>query len=369
MFYDKILLITGGTGSWGNELTKQLLEKYNSKEIRIYSRGEKNQVQMRLKFKDKRIKYYIGDVRDKSRLSIASKNVDYIFHLAALKHVPICEENPWETVLTNVYGTQNVIECALENNVKKVIDVSTDKAVDPFNLYGVSKSCGEKMVVAANSESYETSFVCIRAGNVIGTNGSVIPLFKEQLAQNNELTITDDRMSRYFFPLSNAINLIFKATIDSVGGEVFVMKMPSVKISDLAEVMIEELGNAETKIRKIGVRPGEKIYEVLVSRYETSRCIESGDYFIILPSKNLPKIEHHYKDKIFTNMPEFNSENTHRLSKKEIKEMLDKEGWLEKDGSETRYYGHKLSKEELGNVFKIEGWQNPLLNKEDKKSF
>lgn len=358
MFEDRVILITGGTGSWGNELTKQLLEKYHPKEIRIYSRGEHRQVQMKIKFSgEKRLKFIIGDVRDKERLLIASRGVDYIFHLAALKHVPICEENPWESVLTNIYGTKNVIECAIENNVKKVIDVSTDKAVDPFNLYGVCKACGEKMIIAANRESDKTSFVCIRAGNVIGTNGSVVPLFREQITKNNEITITDERMSRFFFPLSDAINLVFKAAIESVGGEIFVMKMPSASIVDLAEVMIEELGNKETKARKIGVRPGEKIYEVLVSRYESSRCVEHGDYLIILPQIKIPNIDITYKDRKPFDMEEFNSKNTKILKKEEIKTMLGKEGWLEKDRDKKgSYYGKELSGEELRNIFKIEGW-------------
>lgn len=368
MFNGAVILITGGTGSWGNELTKQLLQNYAPKEIRIYSRGEHKQVQMKLKFpNEKRIKYFIGDVRDKNRLLIASKGVDYIFHLAALKHVPICEENPWESVLTNIYGTRNVIESAIENNVKKVIDVSTDKAVDPFNMYGVCKSCGEKIMISANSETNKTSFVCIRAGNVIGTNGSVIPLFKNQISKNNEITITDERMSRYFFSLSQAINLIFKATIDSLGGEIFVMKMPSARISDLAEVMIEELGNRNTKIKKIGIRPGEKLYEVLVSRYEIQNCVEFGEYFVILPNKKNEKIFEKYHSLKIPTVQEFNSENTHIMSKDEIRMILKKEGWLEHNGENPLdYYGSKLTEMELKNVFVAEGWQSSKITKLEK---
>lgn len=359
MFNDKIILITGGTGSWGNELTKQLLEKYNPKRIRIFSRGEHKQVQMKLKYpNEKRIRYFIGDVRDKKRLLIVTKGVDYIFHLAALKHVPVCEENPWESVLTNIYGIRNVIECAIENKIKKVINISTDKAVDPFNLYGICKACGEKLIIAANTESENTSFACIRGGNVIGTNGSVIPLFREQILRNNEITITDEKMSRYFLSLSDAISLIFKATIDSVGGEVFVMKMPAAKITELAKVMIQELGDKNTKIRNIGIRPGEKLYEVLVSKYEAPRCIEFGDYFIILPQIKLPKIEENYKNKKFASILEYNSKNTHLLTEEEIKEVLNKEEWLLKDiQKEGKYYNYKLSNQELKDLFKREGWQ------------
>ncbi len=359
MFDDKVILITGGTGSWGNELTKQLLEKYDPKEIRIYSRGEPKQVQMKIKYYgDKRIKFIIGDVRDSTRLSLATRGADYVFHLAALKHVPICEENPWESVLTNVYGTRNVIEAAIENKVKKVIYVSTDKAVDPFNLYGICKSCGEKLIVAANLESEDTSFVCIRGGNVIGTSGSVIPLFKEQILKSNEITLTSPEMSRYFFPVSEAISLVFKAAVSSVGGEIFVMKMPACKIIDLAEVMINELGNGDVKVTNIGIRPGEKIYEVLVSRYESPRCVESGDYFIILPQLKIPKIKEHYSDYEKIRLEEFNSKNARNMGHEEIKAVLQKEGFFDKVITEKdHYYGKDLSDSELKDVFKREGWQ------------
>jgi FlaA1/EpsC-like NDP-sugar epimerase len=359
MFNKKSILITGGTGSWGNELTKQILERYNPKEIRIYSRGEHKQVEMKIKnYRESRLKFIIGDVRDQSRLNLAMKNVDYVFHLAALKHVPVCEENPWESVLTNINGTRNVIEAAIENKVKKVIDISTDKAVDPFNLYGICKSAGERLMIAANLESDKTSFVCIRAGNVLGTNGSVVPLFKNQISENNEITITDEKMTRYFLSIEDAIGLIFKATEDSVGGETFVMKMPSARIIDMARVMINHLGDENTKIRNIGIRPGEKLYEVLVSRFEAPRCIEDGNYYIVLPSLNIKKIKDRYDGSEFVKMVEFNSENTHIMSSSEISEMLKRDGWISKDKNNGSYYGKKMSKEELGSVFKREGWQS-----------
>lgn len=359
MFNDKVILITGGTGSWGNELTKQLLEECNPKEIRIYSRGEPRQVQMKIKYyNEPRIKFIIGDVRDKNRLTIASRDVDYIFHLAALKHIPICEENPWESVLTNIYGTRNVIEAAIENKVEKVIDISTDKAVDPFNLYGICKACGEKLMIAANTESKDTSFVCIRAGNVIGSSGSVVPLFREQIIKNNEITLTDRKMSRYFLTLREAIKLVFKATYESFRGEIFVMKMPAAKITTLAEVMIEALGNDKTRIKTIGIRPGEKLYEVLISKYESPRCIESGDYFIILPQIRLPKTEKYYAGRKHAKITEFNSKNTRIMSKRELKEILTREGFLSKKRDrEDFYYGEDLTKEELKDIFKIEGWK------------
>jgi len=324
------ILITGGSGSWGNELVTQLLKNYFPKEIRIYSRGELKQVEMKRKFKTNKIKYLIGDVRDKDRLLMCTKKVDYIFHLAALKHVPVCEENPWESVKTNTIGAQNIIETAIENNVRKVIDVSTDKAVDPFNLYGVTKACGEKLMIGANLLSGNTKFICIRGGNVLGTNGSVIPLFKEQIIKLNEITLTDSRMSRFLMSVQEAIQLVITSAISSRGGEVFVMKMPACKIIDLAQVMLKRLGNKKTKQRIIGIRPGEKLTEVLVSKYEMPRTLEWNKYFIILPQIKLPSTEKYYKNhhQLKFKFEEFNSENTLRLNLFEIEKMLEKDGWF-----------------------------------------
>lgn len=357
-FKNSIILITGGSGSWGNELTDQLLAKCNPKQIRIYSRGEHKQVEMKRKFQDDKIKYYIGDVRDKDRLRIAMNEVDYVFHLAALKHVPVCEENPWEAVQTNIIGTQNIIEAAIENKVKKVVDVSTDKAVDPFNLYGATKACGEKLIVAANLID-ATRFVCIRGGNVIGTNGSVIPLFKEQLHKLNEITITDERMSRFLMRVEEAIILVLRAAIDSVGGEVFVMRMPACKITNLAKVMIDKLGNKNSKIKNIGIRPGEKLFEVLVSKYEMPRTFEMDNYFVILPQIKIKETEKFYKDKLNLkiNLEEFNSNNTRMLSQKEIESLLEKDGWLNPDyKNEVTSYLRSLSKRDLEKFFITEGW-------------
>lgn len=360
MFENKIILITGGTGSWGQELTKQVLG-YSPKEIRIFSRGELKQVEMRRSFKNNpKIKFIIGDVRDKHRLIMALKDVDYVFHLAALKHVPVCEDNPWEAVQTNIIGTQNLINAAIDNNVKKVIDVSSDKAVDPLNLYGVSKAAGEKLIIAANKVTSKTKFACIRAGNVIGTNGSVIPLFKEQLTKLNEITITDDRMTRFFMKLEEAIKLVLEAAENSVGGEIFVTKMPACNIVDLADVMIKRLGNSKSLIKNIGIRPGEKLYEVLISRYEVSRAFKFNDkYFVILPQINIPETEEYYKKQRYLQFgdQEYNSNNTHMMSKVEIHKILEEDGWfnigVEKDAVA---YLKKLDKKTLEEFFSIEGW-------------
>ncbi len=353
------ILITGGSGSWGKELTRQLLQYYSPREIRIYSRGEHKQVEMKREFQNKKIKYYIGDVRDKNRLMLVSKNVDFVFHLAALKHVPVCEENPWEAVKTNIIGTQNVIEAALENKVKKVIDVSTDKAVDPFNLYGVTKACGEKLMIAANLISDDTKFVCVRGGNVVGTNGSVVPLFIEQIAKLNTLTLTDEKMTRFFLRLSDAIRLVLKATIESIGGEVLVMKMPAAKIVDLSDVVINRLGNKKSKIKLIGIRPGEKVHEILVSKYEIPRTYDFDEYFVILPQISLNETKRFYNGKklLKTDLLEFNSTNTRILTKKQIEKLLEDEGWFSNVDNRTSIRNlNQLEKDTLENIYKSEGW-------------
>src|SRR3990167_4185949 len=218
----KVILITGGTGSWGKELVSQLLHmKPGPREIRIYSRGEHKQVEMKREVRSAKCKFIIGDVRDKNILNGAMKGVDTVFHLAAIKHGDVVEDNPWEAVLTNIYGTQNIIEAAIINKVNLVVDVSTDKAVDPYNLYGVTKACGEKLIINANKLISNTKFICIRGGNVIGTTGSVIPLFKDQILRHNKITITDPDMTRFLMNTKEAIGLIFKEIQNNLGGETF----------------------------------------------------------------------------------------------------------------------------------------------------
>ena len=346
MFDNKIILITGGTGSWGQELTRQLLEKHNPKEIRIYSRGEEKQVSMMHRFNNPKIKFVLGDVRDKERLDIRLQRADIVFHLAALKHVPICETHPFEAIQTNILGTQNVISSAIKNKVERCIFATTDKGVDSLNIYGATKACAEKLVTAANIDSRnETVFACFRAGNLLGTTGSVVPLFKQQIKLNNEITLTDKTMTRFFMPISETIRLLLKCAKKAVGGEIFVTKMPSLRISDLAEVMIEKLGDAETKMRIIGIRPGEKIHETLISKYEKSRTIEEEDYFVITPSIKILSIEKKYGKEIEGIKEEFTSEVAHTLNKEEIKKMLGGDGWLDKDIKDLLI--SKLSEKEL----------------------
>jgi FlaA1/EpsC-like NDP-sugar epimerase len=362
IFKNSTILITGGTGSWGQRLSEQLLKKSQVSEVRIYSRGEQKQVEMKRKFQDKRIKYFIGDVRDKDRLRIVLQGVDYVFNLAALKHVPVCEENPWEAVQTNILGVQNLIEAAIENNVKKVIHVSTDKAVEPLNHYGICKACGEKLITAANLID-STKFACFRAGNVTGTNGSAIPLFREQLLKLNMVTLTDPRMTRFLIRIEEAVDMLIQATNEFVGGEVFVMKTPACKIIDLVRVMADGLSRQKARIKVVGIRPGEKIDEILVSEYETSRTFEMDKYYVILPQIRVAESEKEYKKKYRKKLQlkgkskDINSANVPMLSRKEIKKLLTDDGWLD-----TRYkddfvsYLDNLKKNDLENFGESEMW-------------
>lgn len=330
MFENKSILITGGTGSWGNELTNQLLEM-NPKEIIIYSRSELSQVNMQRKFNNPKLKFIIGDIRDYESIEQATRNVEYIFHLAALKHVPICEEQPYEAIKTNIMGVKNLIKAAIENKVGKVIDVSTDKAVEPMNVYGMTKAIGEKLIIHGNTISDKTKFVCIRAGNVLGTNGSVVPYFIDQVKRCNEITITDTEMTRYFLTLKQAIGLIFKAIRNSIGGETFVMKMPGYKIIDIARIIMSEFGDEQCSIKIIGKRPGEKVHEVLISRYEVDNAyIYDKDYFVILPQINIQDLKEYYKK---LNLKSLNkkeySSNDYVLGYNEAKDMLISGGFID----------------------------------------
>jgi UDP-N-acetylglucosamine 4,6-dehydratase len=331
MFNKAVIFVSGGTGSWGNELVAQFLQKHSPKEIRIYSRGEHKQVEMRAKFgNDSRLKFIIGDVRDRNILELAMKGVDYVFHLAALKHVPVCEENTWEAVLTNIYGTQNIIECAISNNVKKVVDISTDKAVDPFNLYGVTKACAEKMIINASINYLtDTKFLCIRGGNVLGTNGSVIPLFKSQILSSNFVTMTDPNMTRYLMSTKEAIGLVFEAVDRAQGDEIFVMRMPASSVQNIANSLVTIFGNEQTSLKVIGARPGEKLDEVLVSKNEAPFTKVLNDkYFVILPQAGNPHLEDIYEKFSNITTEEYNSRNTNQLSVDDLVSQLKGEAWL-----------------------------------------
>jgi len=328
MFKNASILLTGGSGSWAQELTHQLLSK-DPKKIIIFSRGELAQVNMQRKFNDPRIEYIIGDVRDKEAIEqVFYRNIDYVFHMAALKHVPICENHPQEAIKTNIDGTTNIINAAIKYDVKKVIDVSTDKAVSPTNLYGFTKAVGEKLIIQANNLTDKTDFVCIRAGNVLGSNGSVVPLFIDQIKKYNEITITNGNMTRYFLTLSEAITLLFKASEHSVGGETFVMHMPAFYIRTLADVIIKHYGNNETKIKEIGIREGEKIDELLISEYEAPRSlVYDNDYYVIKSDLKINRDYSHLEGK--TSVP-FNSySSSYEIGGEEIlRSLLTKGGFL-----------------------------------------
>lgn len=324
-FNGATVLITGGSGSWGNELTKQLLEKYSPKEIIIYSRGELAQVLMQRKFSSvKNIRYVIGDVRDYPRMLEVMRGVDYVFHMAALKHVPICEEHPWESVQTNIEGTENVIKAAIACDVKLVADVSTDKACNPINVYGSCKSVGERLIIQANKKSKNTRFACVRAGNVMGTNGSVIPFFKGLLKEGKPLPITHMEMTRYFMTLPEAIALLFKAIESCHGGEIYVTRMPACKIVDLAAVLSKHYGR-ELNLVDIGIRPGEKLHEELISEYESPRSVEDANFRIVLPEGNI--LEKTYEG--YQKMKDLKyTSNDSLMNHEEIHAMLERGGFL-----------------------------------------
>ena len=326
MFTNARILVTGGTGSWGHELVRQLLPR-DPAEVIVFSRNEAAQVAMSRMFEDRRLTFRIGDIRDRDALAAACAGVDYVFHLAALKHVPVCEEQPYEALKTNALGTQHVIEAAIANRVKRVIYISTDKAANPSNFYGMTKAIGEKLIVYANLLRSDTTFVCVRGGNVLGTNGSVIHLFRQQILEKKEVRITDRRMTRFFLTLEDAIRLLFKASAESVGGEIFVMMMPTCRIIDLAEVLMEAYG-VRVPIVETGVRPGEKIDEILLTVYESeSTVVYDREYLVILPPLPIPGLAERYAGYPKVQVQSFSSADS-LMTKDEIRAMLVRGGFL-----------------------------------------
>lgn len=291
MFKSKIIAIPGGSGSWGRELTRQLLQQ-NPRKIIIYSRGEISQVDMKRKFNDKRLQFIIGDVRDAHAVDkMCSMNVDYVFSCAALKHVPVCESQPMEAVYTNILGIENVITSSIKYGVKKFIEVTTDKTVDPRSLYGMTKKIGDALVIQANALTDDTDFICVRSGNVLGTNGSIVPYAIEQIKTRNKVMITDERMTRFFLTLPQAVHLLFYAAETGVGGETFVMNMPSFYIKDLLEILVDVYGNESTVIEKIGAMEGEKIHEALISEQEACHAyVVNDDYSVIYPQTDTGRV-------------------------------------------------------------------------------
>jgi len=282
MFDGSTILITGGTGSFGKQYVKTLLDRYKPKKIIVFSRDELKQFEMQQTFNDPCMRYFIGDVRDTERMMQACKGVDYIIHAAAMKQVPAAEYNPMECIKTNVNGAENVIRAAIENQVKKVIALSTDKAANPVNLYGATKLCSDKLFVAANNMvgGEIPRFAVVRYGNVVGSRGSVVPFFRKLISEGqNELPITDMRMTRFWITLQQGVDFVIKNFARMKGGEIFVPKIPSVKMVDLAHAISADVG-----LKEIGIRPGEKLHEKMCPKDDSYRTIEFSDHYVISPS-------------------------------------------------------------------------------------
>jgi len=317
------LLITGGTGSFGKALLSKYLNSEEFDEIRIFSRDEKKQDDLRNETKSSKVNFYIGDVRDINSLKSVVKGVDYIFHAAALKQVPSCEFFPIEAVKTNILGTNNVLTLADQYEAKKVVVLSTDKAAYPINAMGMTKALMEKVMVSNSRNLYSKTIFCgTRYGNVMGSRGSVIPLFIKQIKENKPLTITNPDMTRFMMNLSEAVDLVMHAFKNGDNGEIYIQKSPSTKIITLAKSLLE-IYNSKSKIKNIGVRHGEKMYETLVTKEEMSKAEDLGNYYKILPDdRNLNYDEYFSKGKEDTPIQEYNSDNTTILDIVEMKKLL-----------------------------------------------
>jgi len=331
LFTDKVLLITGGTGSFGNAVLKRFLDS-DLREIRIFSRDEKKQDDMRKRYNNSKLKFYVGDVRDPHSISDAMEGVDFVFHAAALKQVPSCEFFPLQAVQTNVIGTANVLDAAVEKKVKKVIVLSTDKAAYPINAMGMSKALMEKVAVAKGRNVGENGTIICRTryGNVMGSRGSVIPLFKKQIAAGEPLTITNPEMTRFMMTLNDAVDLVIYAFEHGEQGDLFVQKAPAATIETLAEA-VKKMENSDSDIKHIGTRHGEKLYEVLVTKEEMLNAEDLGEYFRVPADNrdlNYNKYEIHGNES-FDNIEEYTSHNTGRLDVDGMIKLLIKMGEIE----------------------------------------
>lgn len=333
-FNNKSILVTGGSGSIGSVLVKELL-KNNPHVVRVLDNNETGLFELYHDLKSKKIRPLVGDVRDKERIKRAMEGIDIVFHAAALKHVPLCEYNPFDAVKTNIIGTQNIMDTALDKGVKKVILISTDKAANPTNVMGATKLLAEKLTISMNNYrgSRDTVFSCVRFGNVLNTRGSVIPLFKSQIIKGGPVTVTDPNMTRFMMTIEKAVNLVLKATEIATAGETFILKMPVVKIGDLAEVMVDNLAPIygfkpkDIEIRNIGKRPGEKLYEELMTEYEAEYAYENEEMIVIIPEKfdeicNLEVILPNNFAKTSIKVYSSSDKSSHLLKTEEIKKML-----------------------------------------------
>lgn len=327
------LLITGGTGSFGKALLNKHINNDQFKEIRIFSRDEKKQDELRKSLNSKKLKFYIGDVRDKSSLETVVDDVDFIFHAAALKQVPSCEFFPIEAVKTNILGTNNLLSVAKKNNVKKVVVLSTDKAAYPINAMGMSKALMEKVMIANARDlgKSKSTFCGTRYGNVMASRGSVIPLFIEQIKAKKDITITNPEMTRFMMNLDSAVDLVLHAFNKGKNGEIFIQKSPAAKIKTIAQALIE-LYNSKSKIKYIGIRHGEKMYETLVTKEEMAKAEDQGKYFKISPDDRDLNYDQYFSSGVKkSTMDEYNSNNTNLLSVEEMKTLLVDLSMIKKD--------------------------------------
>lgn len=324
MFDNKIILITGGTGSFGNAVLKKFL-KSNIKEIRVFSRDEKKQEDMRINYNNNKLKFYIGDVRDYKSINQAMRGVDYVFHAGALKQVPSCEFYPMEAVQTNIIGAENVLEAAFNNNVAKVVMLSTDKAVYPINAMGLSKAMMEKLMVAKSRmlDGSQQAFCATRYGNVMASRGSVIPLFISQILENKPITITDPKMTRFLMSLDDSIDLVEFAFNNANPGDIFVQKSPATTVENIA-LALQKIFNAQNEIKIIGTRHAEKLYETLLTREEMVKAVDMGDYYKI-PADNRDLNYASYftdGDTMTSEKDDYHSHNTRQLNVDETVEVL-----------------------------------------------
>ena len=324
MFENKILLITGGTGSFGNAVLNRFIDSDLS-EIRIFSRDEKKQEDMRLAFNNRKVKFFIGDVRNYESVYDVMNGVNFVFHAAALKQVPSCEFYPMEAVRTNIIGAENVMKAAVERKVERVVVLSTDKAVYPINAMGMSKAMMERIMVAKARMSRlgETVFCATRYGNVMASRGSVIPLFIQQIKAGNEITITDPKMTRFLMSLENSVDLVLHAFQNAVQGDIFIQKAPACTMKDLATAL-KELFQSNCKIKVIGTRHGEKLYESLLSREEMAKALDAGQYYQVpMDSRDLNYNKYFVEgEKMVSEFEDYTSHNTERLSVSRVKELL-----------------------------------------------
>ena len=330
MLDNKSILITGGTGSFGQKFIEMIFDRYNPSRVVIYSRDEYKQDVVRKKFSTRlnsdqfrKIRFFIGDVRDKERLYRAFDGVDYVIHAAAMKQVPACEYNPFEAIKTNIHGAQNVIDAALDRRVKKVVALSTDKAVNPINLYGGTKLVSDKLFISANAYSggKGTIFSVVRYGNVAGSRGSVIPYFKDLIENGEtELPITDFRMTRFWITLEEGVELVFKALEESEGGETYISRIPSFKVTDLAKAML-----SDCKLKEVGIREGEKIHEVMITKDDSRFTLEYDKHYIIYPHFDWEKLKKYNTNNghLVEEGFEYNSgTNKEWLSVEDLRELL-----------------------------------------------